>query len=534
MRKRLLFTGLLLAALAAVMVPPWFAWREARVQAYAAEAGLTLDYARAMLRWEQSLTRQALAGIAELSRSGLEPCSAEGRALMQRIDLTSTFIKAIGHVRGGVLQCSSMHDEPFPLGKHLLRTSDGLAIYSNVPVGGVSPSPLMALERDGFAVLFHSDLQSDASSGIAGLSQALLHLERRPEEPVAMARGFIDRAWVRRLGDRSEVTFIDGQYLVAVVRSSAFPSAGVAALPLSRLQARRDALASRLVPAGVITGSVLAAALLLLARRRTSLTTSLQKALSNDEFFLLYQPVVDLRSGQWIGAEALVRWRRATGELIGPDLFIPLAEQTGMITRLTGRILELVERDTRHFLAAHPGFHVAVNLSASDLHSDAIVRQFDAMLARGGIQASNLVVEITERGILDIQAARPVIGALRARGFVIAIDDFGTGYAGLSYLEALHVDFLKIDRSFVEAIGTGAPTKQVVDHIIAMAKGMRLRMVAEGIETQAQADYLRARGVEFAQGWLFGKPQPFADIAAALASAPSAVARQPGSATMQG
>lgn len=534
MRKRLIFTGMLFVALAAIVVPSWLAWREAGLQAYAAEASLALDYARTMLRREQALTRQALAGIAELSRSHLDPCSADGRALMQRIDLNSTFIKAIGHVRGGVLQCSSMHDRPFPLGDRVLRASDGLAIYSNVPVGGDGPSPLMAIERDSFAVLFHSDLQRDAGSGIAGLSLALLHLERRPDEPVAIATGFVDRAWVARLGDRTEATFIDGDYLVAVVRSSEFPSAGVAALPLSRLQARRDALASRLVPAGLIAGSVMVAALLLVARRQTSLTTSLHKALSNDEFFLLYQPVVDLRSGQWIGAEALVRWRRPTGELIGPDLFVSLAEQTGMITRLTGRIMELVERDTRHFLAAHPDFHVALNLSPSDLHSDAIVRQLDAMLARGGIQASNLVVEITERGILDIQAARPVIGALRERGFVIAIDDFGTGYAGLSYLEALHVDFLKIDRSFVEAIGTGAPTNQVVDHIIAMARAMRLRMVAEGIETQAQADYLRARGVEFAQGWLFGKPQHFEDIAAALASRQPANGYQPGGAAAQG
>jgi sensor c-di-GMP phosphodiesterase-like protein len=214
----------------------------------------------------------------------------------------------------------------------------------------------------------------------------------------------------------------------------------------------------------------------------------------------------------------LLRWRRATGELIGPDLFIPLAEQTGTITQLTARVVELVEQDTRHFLVAHPDFHVALNLATVDVQSTAIVDQVDAMLARGGARPSNLIVEITERGTLDVGAALSVIGALRERGIRVAIDDFGTGYAGLSYLESLQVDFLKIDRSFIEAIGTGAPTNEVVCHIIAMATAMGLTMVAEGVETEAQADYLRARGVQFAQGWLFGKPRPFQDIVAVLAA----------------
>jgi sensor c-di-GMP phosphodiesterase-like protein len=205
---------------------------------------------------------------------------------------------------------------------------------------------------------------------------------------------------------------------------------------------------------------------------------------------------------------------RSTGELIGPDLFIPLAEQTGVITRLTERVFTLVERDTRHFLSMHPDFHVAVNLSAMDLHSDAILGVIDALLARGSAKASNLVVEITERGMLDVEAARPIVEALRARGIVIAIDDFGTGYAGLSYLGSLSVDVLKIDRSFIEAIGTAAPTNEVVDHIITMASAMGLTMVAEGVETTAQADYLHARGVQLTQGWLYGKPQRFEEVAA--------------------
>lgn len=500
-----------------MLAMPWLAWWESGRQAHVLESGRALGYAREVLHRSEEMIGQSLAGIGVLSRSGLQPCSAEALAAMRQIALTSPRIKAIGQVRGGVLECSSMSGAPLALGTRTLRASNGMLVYSDVPVDGKNASSIMAVERDGFAALFDSALWLDAGSASPRVALSVLHLERRPDEPVTLATGYIDRAWTKRLGSRARVAFIDRQYLVAVVRSAQTPTAGVAALPLAEVAARRAAIAWRLVPAGLVTGIAMAGALLLLARRQVSLATALREALRNNEFFLVYQPVVDLQSGRWTGAEALLRWRRSTGELIGPDLFIPLAEQTGTIAQITARVVQLVEQDMRHFLAADPGFHLALNLAATDLHSGAIVDQFDALLARGSARAGNLIVEITERGILDVKAALSVIGSLRERGIGVAIDDFGTGYAGLSYLESLPVDFLKIDRSFIEAIGTGAPTNEVVAHIIRMASAMGLAMVAEGVETEAQAEYLRARGVQLAQGWLFGRPMPLGEFMSGLA-----------------
>lgn len=517
MKRQFMLACALAAALAALLAPPWLAWREAQRQAYAVQADIALRYGWQMVRRVDDMVRQSLAGVALLSRSTAAPCSAQEQVLMQRIVLSSTYLKAIGRVDGGVLQCSSMGSVPFPLGPHILNASDRMRVYSHVPIAGHGASRLIAIERDGYAVLIDSDQPLDASSAVPGMSLAVLHLDRRPDEPISMASGFVDRAWVRRLGGQSQVTFVDRGLLVAVVRSHRTRSAGVAALPLAYVEQARNVLAWRLVPAAVLAGAALAAVLLLLARRQASLSMALRQALRNDEFCLLYQPVVELASGRWIGVEALLRWRRPHGKPIGPDLFVPLAEQSGMIGQLTERVLQLVEQDTRQVLGIDPHFHVALNLSVTDLHSDAIVGRLDGLLARSGAGPANLIVEITERGILDIGAARNVIGALRERGVGVAIDDFGTGYAGLSYLESLQVDLLKIDRSFIETIGTGAPTNQVVDHIIAMARAMGLAVVAEGIETEAQAAYLRERGVQFAQGWLFGRPMRIDQIAAALA-----------------
>jgi sensor c-di-GMP phosphodiesterase-like protein len=320
-----------------------------------------------------------------------------------------------------------------------------------------------------------------------------------------------------RLGERATVTFGDGRYLVTMARSRNFPTASVAAIPIAQLEQRSRENARRLVPAGVVAGVVAAATLLLLllVRRQMSLAAALRTGLRRGQFYLDYQPLIDLHSGDCVGAEALLRWRDGAGELVSPDLFIPVAEANGIVGRLTERVLDLVVDDAGHFLASHPGFHVAINLSPADLQSTSIVVLLDRFMARTGALPSNLIVEITERGFLHLERAREVIEALHMRGIEVAIDDFGTGYSSLAYLESLDLDFLKIDRSFIESIGTGAPTSQVVSHIIGMAHTLDLRMIAEGVENHEQAAFLRMRGVAFAQGWLFGRPGTF-DYAAGL------------------
>ena len=512
MRKKLLYFIVALSACAAITLLPWFAFQEARHQAFAEEAKLTLAYARDARYRADEIGFQADKALKLLSRSGATPCSAEARVLMHQIHLTSPYLQGIGFVRDDTLICSSFGDIPTRLGHMSFRTSAGDQLYLDVPVEHDARSALMAVERGGIAVLLHRDLPLATWATKSGVSVAIIHLERPEGASSAISRGHIDTAWVRRLGADRETTFAANGYLVAIVRSRRIPSVAVAAIPIASVHERAQAIALRIVPAGLVVGLILAAVILLLVRRQMSVASALRYALRNNEFYLVYQPLVDLVSGKCVGVEALLRMRRGTGEMIGPDLFIPIAEQTGLITRLTERVISLIEQDAGNFLVRHPTFHVAINISSADLKSDELLLLIDRFLERTGTRASNLIIEITERGFIDLAIAQRALAAFRARGIEVAVDDFGTGYSSLSYLESLDLDLLKIDRSFIESIGTAAPTSQVVGHIIAMARALGLRMIAEGIETEEQADFVRRHGVEYAQGWLFGKPVAFTEI----------------------
>ncbi|OON62372.1 hypothetical protein B0920_02570 [Massilia sp. KIM] len=499
-------------AAACVVLPPWFAFQEARRQGFVAAAEIAQTYAQDVLHRADETARQTGRVFTQLERVPDGPCSEASLRLMRQLDLTSTYIQAMGHVRDGAVVCSSMGGPPIPLGGDVFRTARGVLIHPRVPVDTPGASPLMAVVRNGFAVLVHRDLPLDTSTAIPGVALGVMHLDALRRGPPELAKGLVKREWLARLGARAEAVFIDGGQLVALRRSPEFRIVAVAAVPMAYLEERAAAIAWRLVPAGALFGLALAAAVLLLARQQRSLPTALRQGLRRNEFHLHYQPIVDLDSGRWVGLEALLRWRRAGGETIGPELFIPVAERSGMMSRLTERVFELAAADLGAFLASHPGFHLAVNLCPTDLHSEALLGMVDRFLERTGAGASSLMVEITERGLLDVNSARRIIAALRARGVGIAVDDFGTGYSSLSYLETLELDYLKIDRSFIEAIGTGAPTSQVVGHIVAMARAMGLRMIAEGIESEAQAEFLRGHAVQYAQGWLFGKPAPAAEV----------------------
>ena len=511
MKKTIVVLLTLLVAISGIGLPIWVAIEESERQAFKAESVHALGYARDVMMRADETGMQVRAGTARLTAEHADaPCAPAAIDVMRQIDLASSYIQAVGYVEGNRMLCSSIAgpSSELDLGPVDYVTAGGAQVRRNVRFPFAPSDSFIVIGFGRFAAILHKRLAIDTAKSEPDVGLAVLSLE----SPVpVIARGHIDPAWAGRLGAR-EAVFVDGDYLVALVRSDHFRTAAVAALPVRYLEGRSAEVALRLVPAGLLAGVALTLAILFLGRQQMSLPVAVKTALRRREFFVEYQPLVDLRSGAWVGVEALMRWRRPTGEIVMPDLFIPIAEQNGLIVRLTQQLLQMVARDTGAYLAAHPQFHVGINVAPADFHSSGFLDSLHATLH--GIQArpGNIILEVTERGMLDPVVARQTTGALRRLGFAVAIDDFGTGYSSLSYLESLEVDYLKIDRSFIEAIGTGAPISQVVGHIIRMANDLGLQMIAEGIESQAQEDFLRKHGVQYGQGWLYGKSMAFAVV----------------------
>jgi sensor c-di-GMP phosphodiesterase-like protein len=261
------------------------------------------------------------------------------------------------------------------------------------------------------------------------------------------------------------------------------------------------------LPIGLLCGSLAGYAMYKRIELQYSPIQKMLSAIKNKHFVVHYQPIISLHNGKCIGAETLIRWQTTDGSLINPDDFIPLAEDTGMIEALTDLTFDIAIRDLANDLK-NGNFYISINLSASDMSKPRFFDRISPRLQTLGISAHKIAIEATERGFMDVLQANEVIGLFRKAGHAILIDDFGTGYSSLSTLQNLAIDVIKIDKTFVDAIDTGSATSSVITHIIAMAKQLNLKTIAEGVETQSQADFLRQHGVDAVQGYYFAEPMP--------------------------
>jgi len=261
-----------------------------------------------------------------------------------------------------------------------------------------------------------------------------------------------------------------------------------------------------LLPASLALSACVGILVFLLVRQRQSLDAELHGAIQRGELQVLYQPIFDLDSRNCVGAEALLRWRRPDGTLTSPELFIPMAENTGQIRQMTDFVLQRLLEQLGQLLRANPQLYISVNLAACDVMVPRIGQVMARLLALHRVAAKQIAFEVTERGLVDVVVARENLQALRDVGHQVLIDDFGTGYCSLAYLQTLPVDCLKIDKAFIDALGHDAASSGVAPHIIRMAQALQLKVIAEGIEYEAQAEFLSSEGVKFGQGWLFAHP----------------------------
>jgi len=298
----------------------------------------------------------------------------------------------------------------------------------------------------------------------------------------------------------------------ASIGASVFPDHG---LDAESVVARADTAMHHAKTAGGGRLAMYEASMLAEATERYALESDLRYAIDRGQFGLEFQPLVSLPGRQLVGCEALVRWRHPQRGMIPPATFIPIAEDSYQVVEIDRWVLGEACRAAAAFRTIAPDFRLAVNLSARDLRDEDLCARVAATLSEHGFPAQLLTMEITETAALDDKAL-PVLQRLRDLGIQLAMDDFGIGYSSLAHLKSLPITMIKIDRTFVRDIGAEETDRAIIVSMVNVAKAFGLRIVAEGIETDAQAEFVGALGCDEGQGFRFGRPQSSAALESLL------------------
>ncbi|MGY6500614.1 MAG: putative bifunctional diguanylate cyclase/phosphodiesterase [Acidimicrobiales bacterium] len=254
-----------------------------------------------------------------------------------------------------------------------------------------------------------------------------------------------------------------------------------------------------------------------MATVRLQTETDLRIGLGRGEIEPYFQPIVDLGTGRVLGVEALARWNHPTRGVLGPAAFVDVAEDNGMIVELGAQVLDRSVEELAGWLAVRPDLSVAVNLSATQLSSPRLLDVVGGVLDRHGVAGERLVLEVTETAVMsDPARCIEMLRSLAAMGIQLALDDFGTGYSSLAYLKELPVQIVKVDRTFIDGVDSRADDRSIVAAVVQLAAAFGRQVVAEGVETEAQRRALVELGCPFAQGYLWSRPVPAAQVRAVL------------------
>lgn len=451
---------------------------------------------------------QAMGLLDQLANSGVATCSEEHIAELRRANLHASGITEFSIIdQAGRTLCS---DLGIALRHRIVLTTAPVAdstMVMDVMALDDKPQRMLRIRRpigaNSIAALIPGDLLITKISTQGGL---LLNAHGR----IATADGTV----LATVGPVTEFGNPFDSLVVSTLASKRFGINVTMTRPssmLSRGQEEIRFLGSMVN--GVIAVALLAIGILVPWRQRKNPVAEIERALKAGEFVPYYQPVVDITTGRLRGCEVLMRWRKADGTIVPPAAFIPLAESSGLIMEMTRSLMRKVAQELGPVSEIRPTLRIGFNLAAEHFSNDSIVEDVRKIFEHSQVKLTQIVLEVTERQPLDdLGQARRVIGALQDLGVRIAIDDIGAGHSGLSYILKLGVDIIKIDKMFVDALGTESSSTAIIETLVELARNMDIEIIAEGVETFEQVIALREHGIQAVQGYVFAPPLPGASF----------------------
>jgi sensor c-di-GMP phosphodiesterase-like protein len=452
-----------------------------------------------------SLVNESDALLDQVNASPYPRCSEEEIAYLRKLLFQSEYLRDAGRMKDGRIECSTLfsweHLPTVPFQPAATRP-DGMKLFRDIsPYKSPKWTVFLLQKGDSFVVedlSTKNNWQPPAFEYESTLLDMVSGRRVRPGgKPLIHSEAILGRNVQARIGNLRYVTVCwpHSTFCTSVFEPySAILKAGGGSLALN-------------MALGAMSGLVLILILFLLYQNDREMSKQLRRAIRRNDLRLVYQPIVEMASGRIVEAEALSRWTDEDGYAVSPEIFVRLAEDRGFVGELTEWVMRKSLSDFGEWLRGHPDFRINVNVTVSDLMDSNFSLMRAQCLKEASVEPRSLAIEVTEGSTARGDVAVEAIRQLRQSGHSVQIDDFGAGYSSLVYLKDLAVDAIKIDKAFVQALGTNAVTVAILPQVLAMAEALNLQVIVEGIETAEQAAYFTGRSrPPLGQGWFYGRP----------------------------
>jgi sensor c-di-GMP phosphodiesterase-like protein len=486
--------------------------------------------AKRSLAMADARVARIVTSLNELKERGVDSCGPSQVDALRRANFSTTPAKELSIVDAtGQTLCS---DLGVPLGARTIVSSQPLTADGEFLI------EVVGLAERNETVIRIRRVGTAGANGLAALVPTELFLPQVSTQggPLTSRATLSTREGTLVAENGVVVRADDGALFTASAQSERYNLAASVALPRELVMAiHADLNRVGAVLTSIIALVIIGLALVVPARRRGDPVAEIERAMLAGELVPYFQPVVDITTGKLYGAEVLIRWLKPDGSLVLPGAFIPLLESTGLIIDVTRALMRRARDEVGAAYGSRPLLRLSFNLAAAHFADETIVRDVRDLFENSPIRLNQVVLEVTERQPLEnLTETRRIIAALQGLGAIVAIDDVGTGHSGLSYMLKLGVDLIKIDKLFVDAIGTDGNSATIIETLIDLAHNMRMDIIAEGVESFEQVEFLRGLGIRAAQGYVFAPPLPassFLQLIEAIDPLPQPLAQVPAGAS---